>query len=331
MQNRITKREYQIPHNHEKTAPPVKKLTPKERYSKIGWAFVAFLCTFAIGNISLKLFSDINFIKTTFFIWIISIVPLYCLAFPLFCFLMSKIPPSRLKRPPKKKIFIIYAFLIFFIFIAIMEFMLQVPYICIPSRRESSILLPPNPLTLTKNAIFIHTIIGSLFIAPIMEEFIFRYILYIKISADGQKTFILSSALFFSLSHIHSHTFIYTFLSGLFLAWIMYYTGNIKFPIFFHFLYNFYVLITSTIVHQFPSENIKNFADIMTKSITILGMVSFAFFIWAKIIKMDQKRIYKRKKEPVSLQVVFLNSGYLVFILLGIYLIFLFDFSEFFK
>lgn len=327
MQNKIMKREYQAPLSHKKASPPVKKLTPKERYSKIGWVFVAFLCTYATGNIIFILFSDPSFINTSFFIWFISIVPLYCLAFPVFCFLMSKIPPSGLKRPPKKNISIIYAFQIFFILIAIIKIISKVLIIHIPFQRENLMFVSLNPSELT-NTLFMRTVIGSLFIAPIMEEFIFRYILYIKISADGQKTFIFSSALFFSLLHINSHTYIYAFVTALFLAWIMYQTGKIKFPIFFHFLYNFYMLITSTIIDKFPSENVKIFADITVKIGILLGTFFFVLFICAKIDRMAQNRVYKRKKEPVSLQIVFLNSGYLIFILLGIFFIFLFNFSD---
>ena len=75
-------------------------------------------------------------------------------------------------------------------------------------------------------------------VAPITEELIFRGFLYKVLAPYGGKYYVLVSALLFALFHVNVSQIPFAFVLGLFFAYVMYRTGDIRLPMLLHFITN---------------------------------------------------------------------------------------------
>lgn len=75
-------------------------------------------------------------------------------------------------------------------------------------------------------------------VAPLIEEFVFRHLLYKKLICFGGKVYILFSAFLFGLYHMNLYQIHYAFMVGIILAAVTCHTGTVKYAIIIHALYN---------------------------------------------------------------------------------------------
>ncbi len=86
--------------------------------------------------------------------------------------------------------------------------------------------------------------VGVVLIAPVFEEYIFRYLFLNKIREYGDATAILATALLFGMMHLNLNQFVYTFPLGLALAYFALKTDSIYISILMHMLFNLQGVLT---------------------------------------------------------------------------------------
>lgn len=92
-------------------------------------------------------------------------------------------------------------------------------------------------------------VILSLLIAPIIEELLYRKILYVNFKyIFGKRGANLCQAFIFALSHMTLVHLPIGILSGVFLAMVYERTNDIKYPIIFHFMFNFLSMFMTNIM-----------------------------------------------------------------------------------
>lgn len=80
--------------------------------------------------------------------------------------------------------------------------------------------------------------IAGVLIAPIMEEKVFRELLFDKVSGYGYTAYVATSGLMFGIFHSNLGQFFYAAALGVIFAKVMYETRNIKYTIALHFMIN---------------------------------------------------------------------------------------------
>ena len=158
-------------------------------------------------------------------------------------------------------------------------------------------------------------IIYAIFIAPILEEIIFRGVLMTNLKKYGIKTAIIVSSLFFGLSHYNVYMIIPAFFIGIVLSYIAY-KYSIKYSILIHLLINTVARI-SEIIFALKEE----------KNIFFLGMISILLFIFCLVffiigLKKRNYRdiflVFKLNEEDRKNIVIFLKNNILYILVIFI-------------
>jgi membrane protease YdiL (CAAX protease family) len=91
-------------------------------------------------------------------------------------------------------------------------------------------------------------------IPGVCEEFFFRGYLMQNIQIkNGKKKAVLYSAIIFTIIHLNPISFLHIFIMGIFLGYLLYYSGSLIPAIIFHFLNNFTVVI---VVNFYPEVSL---------------------------------------------------------------------------
>ena len=142
-----------------------------------------------------------------------------------------------------------------------------------------------NTLSLTPFNLF-----QLLIFAPIMEEFVFRKLFAAKLLPYGERVFILTSALCFSVIHgvsLGVPQIAYTFILGLVWAYVYAKTGSLIYSIVLHALSNLFGSVISQSLMLFS----QTAASIYTVLLMLTGIIGFVLFILKrKSISLDGKQ-----------------------------------------
>jgi len=91
----------------------------------------------------------------------------------------------------------------------------------------------------TGSSSFLPLLIAVAVVAPVVEEFLFRGVLYRALAPFGARRYILASALLFALTHGNLYQFFEAFLLGIVFACLTWHAGGrIRYSILLHFLVN---------------------------------------------------------------------------------------------
>lgn len=134
----------------------------------------------------------------------------------------------------------------------------------------------------------------------IVEEFVFRGVIYTALRKFGKTFAIVSSALVFALMHASISQLAYCTVFGIVLAYVYEKTGNLKTSILLHFLNNTIIFITSTLIPALTESGVL--AD-KTSS-----LINFIFGVTACIGVMF---FIKNQKNNISL-LSFNEDGYAI-------------------
>ncbi|WP_064610162.1 CPBP family intramembrane glutamic endopeptidase [Streptobacillus moniliformis] len=144
----------------------------------------------------------------------------------------------------------------------------------------------------------------SSFLAPILEELIFRFFLIETLKKEGYKSIIFITSIIFSISHSRIDSWIVSFLLGIILAKI-YVEFGLKYSIFAHITYNF--------IYNLPKLFFKtDFYYISSVIVAVILIISFIISIFKgkKYLKMLSLNYYDIKK------LLFENSIVMILIIL---------------
>lgn len=224
----------------------------KSHFSKIGLMFflgtliayaVQFIASAIAGTMKPELFSD-----TTASL-LVTMVPLYLIAFPLMILLIRRIPASPVVKKKMTARQWLISFLICFggvyvgNFVGI--FLAQIIGILKGSPVGNPMLEVATSTSLWANFFLM------VLCAPVFEEIIFRKLLIDRMAKYGESIAVLFSGLMFGLFHGNLNQFAYAFILGIFFAFIYVKTRNIRYTILLHMLINFIGSVLSVMLIHF--------------------------------------------------------------------------------
>ncbi len=215
----------------------------RRQISRICWAYTAFL---AVSTAAQLFFAILLQVLTLIFgegraltraALLASEVGLYGIAFPVFAWLMGKIPSCEMRE--KKKIrfgeflgLLVFCYGLTYLGSLIGNFFMEAATIL--SGTDYS-----NPVDAMVGSTDLDMIfLTAVLIAPVMEELMFRKYFIDRMVPYGQKTAVILSGLFFGLFHGNFYQFFYAVILGMVFAWLYSSTGRIRYNILLHMLIN---------------------------------------------------------------------------------------------
>lgn len=255
---------------------------PAKICSRIGVAVLVLMATWLAGASILSLILTVAAPElvtgTSWMMWVINDVPLYCVALPVFLAILSTIPDGPREARPAPLRLNLWKYLLILAFCIGATYMVSMltdvvkdavtfwqPLI--PADMLDSLIGGSNPL---ENLIFLACV------PALGEEFIFRYTLRKKLRGAGDKIYIFFSALCFGMFHANFSQIFFAFVVGAIFAWLYLQTNNIWLPISLHFFINllgsFLPQITAT-----PAGETAFYAVIV--ALAVYAIVLFLVFL----------------------------------------------------
>ncbi|MDL2250513.1 membrane protease YdiL (CAAX protease family) [Lachnospiraceae bacterium PF1-22] len=162
---------------------------------------------------------------------------------------------------------------------------------------------------LDKTPLFL-TILTVGILGPIIEELLFRKALIDKLRPFGYTTSILLSGLLFGAFHMNFEQFFYAAFIGVLLGAIYYKTGDIKYSIIIHIVFNSFNIFVS------QAATLNETAVTIIQNVFVL--IGLLFFLIMGIKYLRQRP--QEESVPVTKKEIFINGGmlaYLICCLLG--------------
>lgn len=303
----------------------------KNLFSKICLAFIVYITlTQALGILVSYLYPELLESETTYLI--VSSAIQYLLAFPIFYWIIKKLPaqsPVKAKLTTRE----------FIRFTSVTIFMMYignyVSQMIMATIEENFGAMPENSLDsiLTENNYLVTAILVGI-IAPIIEEFIFRKLLIDRLTPYGEKISVFFSALLFGLLHGNLYQFFYAFLIGIVLSAIYVKTGKIIYTISIHCFINlFFGVFTSYVISLLDIEQLMEYAYegiipeeyILANStpLTLYGIYSVVFYalLIMGIFNFSRQLLSLRFNKGTvlfpkgkTLEIIFFNAGAVILI-----------------
>ena len=263
------------------TFPSYTRFTKTVKRTLIG--FAVFLGVYVLSSLLLSLLIQLfvpSWVEQNWFVWFMSIVPLYFVAFPCLLLLVRKAPATIIKKAK----------------LSPLHFLLLIPVtftLLIAGSIAGNIVMALLELFLpaisTENGVetmlgggqWLYAIILTVVIAPIMEELVFRKILLDRVHPMGEGVSILLSGLLFGLMHGNFYQFFYATALGFLLAYIYLKTGKLRYCILLHFIVNLFCGIISSLYAEkllVFTEQVEQAGEQMTPE-----LMSSLFTVWQAI------------------------------------------------
>ncbi len=192
------------------------------------------------------------------YVWLLTFVPLYIAGVPTFVLVMRKVPAVP---PERQKFGVGEWFLTLIMCFGIMYVgsyvgnMLMVLINSMTGRESVNAL---SQLLMSSSPWF--NLGVTVFIAPLIEEMIFRRAIIDRTRPYGEGIAIVFSALLFGLFHGNLYQFFYAFGLGLMLAYVYVRTGKVYITILLHMVINFFgCVIAPFILSRLDTEELTEF------------------------------------------------------------------------
>lgn len=255
----------------------------------------------------LSVFLKIDVMENSSLLIVISDISYYVFAFPAYVFFMSTIK-SEIKGE-KKKLSAGKFLALFFICFAAMNLSnyITVAFNAIVKATTGielgssldGVLDQVNPLM----------VVTTVILAPIIEEFTFRYFALNKLRRFGDKTAIIVTAVAFGLFHLNFEQAIYATTIGLILGYVACKTGRIRYTIILHAMINFFGGVLPIAIDELDNP--------LGSLVYTIGYFTFILIGVFLFVKMISKVKLEPGVEPVRkpVETAILNPGTLVFMI----------------
>ena len=288
----------------------MKKLAAKSVYNRIGWYFCVLevVIQFVATLILLAcMVIDEKAINNTDVLMIASDISYHVVGFPIFILCISTLDGKA--KSPKLKLSIGQFITLFFISFAVMNvanlfnIAFQQGFQLVTGRELGSAL---DDVMIAPTFI---TILSSVVLAPIVEEYTFRYFAFNKLRKYGDKAAILITSLLFGLFHGNFEQFIYAAAIGLVFGYVVSKTGCVWYSIGLHMLVNLCGGIVPLIVEQINNSYVTLLFTIVSYVMILIGIIMFALNMKKVHLELGSELV----KYPVKTALC--NPGMLVFII----------------
>lgn len=243
----------------------------KTYFSRVGWAVFALGIASTLASAALSALAALvlpaplleNSVLLTMFQHIITLISIYCVATPLFCFVLKPLPRIMPFREKMGFGGFMGGLAIAFFFMMIGNYISNIILIMIQSGLNISTqnpveeaISPNDPWIVLLTVIFL----GILF--PILEELLFRKILCERLLPLGEGYAIFVSAAIFGLIHGNFYQFAYAFLLGALFALIYVKTGKLIYSTIYHILINLFgAVVTPWIIGQIDLTGLEKLLE----------------------------------------------------------------------
>ncbi len=296
----------------------------KRYFSRFGWFAFTFLIVLSAAQTVLVLAvrqAAPSFLENYLFTEILSVVPLYLIAFPVALTVLSPLPTVT---PTKEKMRVRELLGALCICEALMLIGNYISTILLTVVQSTVGADPSNPIADSIEsqpmwATFLFTVI----VAPILEEIFFRGCVCKKLLITGEGYAVVLSAAFFALCHGNFFQLFYAFIIGCFFGFVYVKTGKLLYTVLMHMVVNFFGTVVVTWVTDFADvenmleegfmlsgENILGVMVFLWYELFILGVSAVGIFLLVKHknrIKFDSGLLPPPEKKGVSC--VLLNFG----------------------
>ena len=292
----------------------------KKFFSKIGADYLILgILTIVIQIIIINIINVINPIYLNDFNVLTALSALcnYILPFPIFYWLMKRLPSKTLEKH-SIDIKTLLKYIAITITLMWIGNMIGITITAILSGAMQSEIANPIHQLINNNDILINLLIISI-IAPIFEELFFRKFLIDRTIKYGARVSIILSAALFGFFHGNINQFFYTFLMGGFFAYVYIKTGKITYPIILHSIINMIGSVLSLFI-QSSISNLKTAINPMDLGLLIIYFLiiflSLLIGVWS-LFNYKQAKFNGEKTEinlKYPLNTVFVNYGMIIFI-----------------
>lgn len=212
--------------------------SPKQSFARIGWAIFSFFSATYVLQFLFSLILGLlapAFLESTWGMWLLSAVPMYLFAFPLFFWILRPIPSEAPKEEPFK---LRYLFLFFFVSYFLMYVGNTAGTLINAFTSLFGLSSSADAIEMIQSSSLLPIFLIAGVVGPIIEELMFRKLILDRLYPFGEKFAILVSALLFALFHGNLTQFIYAFLLGAVFGYLYCRTGKILYPILLHMAIN---------------------------------------------------------------------------------------------
>lgn len=264
------------------------------------------------------------------YIWVVSFIPQYFVAFPICTFIMTRIPGEA---PAQNRLGVGRFFLILVVLFPMMY----------AGNIVGTLLSSLISGGTAQNALLSYAMDNSIIkvivmviLAPLIEEFIFRKLIIDRTWKYGERVALLLSGLTFGLFHMNLYQFFYAFLLGIMFAYVYIRTGKLYYSVLMHAIINFFgsviapamlSLVDPQIFMQMDSGDPQALLSLSDEALTgflaigLYGLGLLALCIVGIILLIMKRKTFQL--HPVEnelpkkgrLKTVYLNAGMILFIL----------------
>lgn len=260
--------------------------TIRKGFSRIGLALAIFLIIppfvrygiyYLLGLVAPGLL-QLNWFNT-----MMPYLTMYLISFPLALLVLRTAPESPACPPPLKRLSILQILGLVSIGFSMMHLLRRFSDMvaALITRAgtnvaaESTVVDSAVPQSNPTETLLITLIsfVVAVFAAPIIEEVLFRGVLYKKLAAYGGRIFVFFSALFFGLGHRNIYQLFYAFAMGLLLGAVVWLTGTIRYSIIIHVLANFLGGGVQILLQTFGNESALAIWDTIVNILIPVGVI----------------------------------------------------------
>ena len=212
--------------------------TAKQTFSAVGLAFFTYIAVSFVMQIifAMVIYSMVDIHNPpSWAMWISSVVPMYCLAFPIFIIMIKRVPTEPFVET---RTLGFGGWLKFFV---LTEFAMVAGSIVASSVGKIFERVNVNTNATMESLTSTNSVLAPIvlvILAPIIEEFLYRKFLIDRLHVYGGKVAVVTSAAMFALFHGNFSQVFYTFLMGLVWGYVYYKTGKVIYTIIMHMLVN---------------------------------------------------------------------------------------------
>lgn len=296
---------------NEKQLEFQRKQQAKRLFSCLGFGLVVLLAAhegaqYILRYAAVQLAPSV--IEQGWFYWALSFVPLYGVGLPALLWALRAVPPAPHRNEDEQGTVPAFRAKWWFLILLV-----ALGYMYIGSWIGESLMSDLSHLTgrdyqnslatLVEETPLWMTVLGTVVLAPIGEEFLFRKVFVDRMRVYGDATAIVMSALFFALFHRNLYQFFYALLIGLLLGYLYTRTGKLWLSIALHMSVNALGGVIMPWVYEQLDLAAMTEAELMTSPLAILlSVLIYGVQIAAVVltIVMRKRIVLKKSQVPVS-------------------------------
>lgn len=274
----------------------------------------------------------LSILDNPFFFYGTQIAVMYVICFPIYCVTMRKFPKAEREKSTISlgEYISLSAICLTLVQLGAIVSMFAKEYL-------SSAFVLPYDIKMTSSLLqageVIPTVVFTIILAPIFEEFIFRKLLIDRLSVYGDRLAVIVSSVAFGLFHGNITQLFFAILAGFVLGHVYTKTRRVIYSIGIHMLVNFLGTMPSVLYYlingAYPEGEIAfSFADGLSVALTLTMLVQYVLIGIGAVMLVLSFFIKKYRLSRICdieipklslLRVVILNAGTILFFALSVF------------